>query len=75
MTYEEFNLFHKFLYNKVGYKEFKELMEIAIGRELDEGYIQEKWEFFQQCPTRYISGFKELFEAAMAAMEAIDYKG
>ena len=75
MTYDEFNLFITFLWNQISYKEFKELLEIAIGRDLDEGYIEEKWKNFQHCPPQFVQGFEDFFEAAMAAMEAIDYKG
>jgi hypothetical protein len=75
MTYKEYDLFIKFLWNQVNYKEFKELLEMAIGHDLEEGYAQEKWKNFQNCPPQFVQGFERFFEATVAAMEAIDYKG
>jgi hypothetical protein len=75
MTYDEFNLFMTFLWNRVDRKKFAELLEEAIGRKPDNGYIDEKWEQFQRCPGHFVQGYKQFFKAAMSSMKAINYKG
>jgi len=75
MTYEEANLFLSFLWNKVDRKLFSEILEEAIGHELEEGYVDEKWGHFQRCPAHFVQGFPEFFEAAASSMEELDYKG
>jgi len=75
IEFKEFNLILTFLWNRVGRKEFKELLEIAIGHELPEGYVDEKWGQFRKCPAQFLHNFENFFKAVCAAIEAMDYKG
>jgi hypothetical protein len=75
MKYQEYNLFLKFLWNAVDYKIFEEDLSSAIGRPLDENYVEEKWNHFKRCPAQFLQGFPELFEQLTKKMKDLNYQG
>ncbi len=75
IEFNDFNLILTYLWNRVDRKHFGELLEEAIGQELNEGYVEEKWKQYQNCPAQFLHNFREFFEAVCVAIEIKNYKG
>ena len=75
MNFKDFNLILAYLWNQVDRKHFEELLTEALGHELNEGYVEEKWKQYQKCPAQFLHNFKDFFEAVCAAIKIKNYKG
>jgi len=76
LTYKTLNIFHKYLWNEVDIERFKIHLQTALSGEVDDGYANQKWEQFQKCPIQFAATFNTaFFNAALAHMHEIDYKG
>jgi len=78
LTYKNANIFHKYLWNEVDYNRFVIHINTAIpGASIsNDRYADEKWEQFQKCPLQFAVTFDTaFFNAALAHMHEIDYKG
>ena len=76
MTYEDLNIAHKYVYNRIGSIEFADTMRFAFGDHLTDGYIEEKWQSFQLSPVQFLASFdKKFFDAIMQEIKNLNYKG
>ena len=58
------------------YNRFMIHLQTALSGEVDDGYANQKWEQFQKCPIQFTATFNTtFFNAALAHMHEIDYKG
>jgi len=72
MTFEELNIFQKYVDNKIDYFKFREL----TGSDNDM-YLSEQWDKFRKNPIEYITSREErqMFEQIMKEIIRTDYKG
>ena len=77
LTYKNANLFHKYLWNEVDLQRFTIHLQTALSQaSLFDGYINEKWNQFQQCPIKFAVSFEPaFFNACLAHMYEIGYEG
>jgi len=72
---KEFEIIYKYLFNRVDFDKFKELMENGIGKELNNGYLMEKWDNFMRDPAGFAASYKSFLVEAIKEMDKIGYRG
>ena len=75
MNYKEFNIFYKYLYNRMNYYEFVDAMRNTTAYTSD-SYIDEKWEQFKRDMVGFTATYDEkFFEYIKDKIEKENYKG
>ncbi len=76
ISWHDFNLLSKYLYNKVDKGEFHSILTEGLGHELDEGYVDEKWIAFQRNQMGFIAGYDEcVYDIIIRDMKETGYPG
>ena len=75
MTAEEFVIIGKYVLNRVGFKEFKELMERALDMKLEDSYLNEKWGSLRTNYLNFLISYKEFTQEVINEIEKIGYRG
>ncbi len=74
LNFDNLRKFHKYLYNKIGSKEFAEAMKKAIGA--NDEYVDERWQQFKKSPIQFVASYdRQLFNVLYKDMIECDYQG
>jgi len=76
IKFNELQILQKYLFNRVGYEEFKSAFNECYGVSND-FYLLEKWNMFKLGQLAYIMNFgnEELLDIFQVEMKKIGYKG
>ena len=74
IEHSELNTIFKYCYNEVDYDAFSKVLELSYGN-VDAGYIEENWGYFQTNMFAYISQRKEVFDTMCHFIKETNYKG
>ena len=74
MNYEQANIFYKYLYNKINYKKFKELM-LECDEHFTGSYIENKWDDYRVNAFAFTFTWKKFFNAVVDDIALTKYRG
>lgn len=76
ISWEDFQLMEKYLHNRVDKGEFHSILTEGLGRELDDGYIDEKWIAFQRNQMVFISRYdRKVYDIIIRDIKETGYTG
>ena len=74
MNFKEFQIFFKYLYNRINYDDFASIIAKEYGAN-HEAYITEEWESFQHNMIAYVGSREQVFNNISKRIKDANYKG